>query len=57
MTSFMDRFQPYGFNPQSLVAGYGMAENCLAITFREPGEGLKVIALIEAFLSEKGELC
>lgn len=38
---FIKRFEPYGFNPKAFVPGYGMAEACLAISFMEPGEGLK----------------
>ncbi|OGQ03110.1 MAG: hypothetical protein A3D19_03580 [Deltaproteobacteria bacterium RIFCSPHIGHO2_02_FULL_38_15] len=37
---FIKRFEPYGFNPKAFVSGYGMAENCLAISFVQPGEGL-----------------
>jgi len=38
---FIDRFKPYGFDSKAFVAGYGMAENCLSISFMEPGAGLK----------------
>lgn len=38
---FKSQFSQCGFNPQAFVAGYGMAENCLAITFQKPGVGLK----------------
>lgn len=35
---FVDRFQAYGFNPDALVAGYGMAENTLAATITPIGQ-------------------
>src|SRR3989338_2092802 len=41
MNRFVEMFEPYGFNARAICPGYGMAENCLAISFCEPGEGLK----------------
>ncbi len=41
MKKFEEAFKAYGFNPGAVVPGYGMAENCLSITFTRPGEGLK----------------
>ena len=41
MNRFIEMFEPYGFNGRAICPGYGMAENCLAISFCEPGEGLK----------------
>ena len=41
LETFDKQFRPYGFNSHAFVAGYGMAENCLAITFQKPGAGLK----------------
>ena len=29
---FVDRFQPYGLNPQALATCYAMAENVFAVT-------------------------
>ncbi len=37
---FTEKFKPYGFNPNTILPGYGMAENCLAISFCKRGEGL-----------------
>lgn len=36
--NFVNRFQAYGFNPDALVAGYGMAENTLAATITPIGK-------------------
>ncbi len=41
MNQFIEMFEPYGFNGRAICPGYGMAENCLAISFCVPGEGLK----------------
>lgn len=34
--AFIDRFAPYGFQASAMCAGYGMAENTLAVTITPP---------------------
>lgn len=35
---FEKAFQPYGFNPRSMLPVYGLAESCLAVAFSRVGE-------------------
>lgn len=37
--AFTRRFGPFGFDPASMLPGYGLAENTLTVTSRRPGEG------------------
>ncbi len=41
MRRFAARFGPYGFDPAAFVAGYGLAEAALAVTFARPGRALE----------------
>ncbi|MBI4041751.1 MAG: fatty acyl-AMP ligase [Deltaproteobacteria bacterium] len=45
--AFIEKFKPFGFDPKAFVAGYGMAENCLAITFCQSGEGLRYDTILK----------
>ena len=36
---FATRFAPYGFHRESMTPVYGLAENCLGVTFPPPGRG------------------
>ena len=42
LSMFADRFEPLGFSRASFMAAYGLAENTVAVTFAEPGTGLRV---------------
>ncbi|MDX1635654.1 MAG: AMP-binding protein [Marinobacter sp.] len=52
---FVERFKPYGLDPKAMAPVYGLAENCVALTFPEkPRE--PVIDLIDRDrFQEKGE--
>jgi fatty-acyl-CoA synthase len=39
---FADRFAAFGFDKSAFMAAYGLAENVVAVSFAEPGSGLRV---------------
>jgi acyl-CoA synthetase (AMP-forming)/AMP-acid ligase II len=39
---FADRFAAFGFDKNAFMAAYGLAENVVAVSFAEPGRGLRV---------------
>ena len=42
LSRFSDRFAPFGFDKNSFMAAYGLAENVVAVSFAEAGRGLRV---------------
>lgn len=40
--TFCARLAPYRFAPEAMFPAYGLAENCVALTFPPPARGLKV---------------
>lgn len=50
MDAFCAAAQPFGFPPESLVAGYGLAEATVAVALSAPGHGLRTDAVDRASL-------
>jgi fatty-acyl-CoA synthase len=55
LKEFAEILQPSGFDPQSFVACYGMAECVLATSFAPLGEGLAVDVVDRKLMAETGE--
>jgi fatty-acyl-CoA synthase len=53
MIQFAEALAPAGFNEKALVAGYGMAECSLAVSFSQPGQGLAVDHVDPELLSDE----
>ncbi|HFD81354.1 MAG TPA: AMP-dependent synthetase [Gammaproteobacteria bacterium] len=48
---FAERLQPSGLNPDALFPVYGLAEAALAVTFPQPGSGVRSVRLAVAGLA------
>ena len=53
MTEFARVLAPAGFSEKALIAGYGMAECSLAVSFSKPGHGLVVEHIDSELLADK----
>jgi len=43
--AFADKFSAWGYDERAMMAVYGLAENCLAVTFPPAGEALRAVDL------------
>lgn len=54
LKNFADKLAPAGFNPSAFLPCYGLAEASLAVSFPPLGNGLEVMSVNSAVLSERG---
>lgn len=52
---FIERFKPYGFKPEAMAPVYGLAENCVALTFPEEPREPVIDTIDRDRFQEKGE--
>ena len=52
---FTQRFAPWGFRPESMAPVYGLAENCVALTFPETSRKPVIDRIDRARFQEEGE--
>lgn len=55
LREFSRRFQPWGFRPEALTPGYGLAEATLAVTLSEPSKMFVSRFFDERALAERGK--
>ncbi len=55
VTRFIERFEPYGFRPEAMAPVYGLAENCVALTFPEKPREPVIDTIDRDLFQEKGE--
>ena len=52
---FVERFKPYGFKPEAMAPVYGLAENCVALTFPEKPRAPVIDIVDRDLFQEQGE--
>ena len=52
---FCSRFAKYGFRREAMFPAYGLAENCVALTFPPPGRGPRIDVVERVALLEQGK--
>ena len=45
LNTFASKFAPIGFDANAFLPAYGLAESCLAVTFRRPGTGMRAVSV------------